>query len=220
MIDKFEKLQRLYQEIHRCGKCVGSTGCLMTDDSERMQREVLPESLTSHVFLVGQALARNTQRVSGIPYHQKNGVLSDTGKTLDDFLAMFGYSLNPKGALSLVYSSDIVQCYPEGNRKPTPTEINHCESWLQQELETISPGVVIVLGECAAKALLKKKEWFEDKVKFKTLKGLCGQEYVLNMSARKCSVFFVPHPSYRRRKPAEVDGIYKQVARLVNSKLS
>jgi uracil-DNA glycosylase len=49
-------------------------------------------------------------------------------------------------------------CRPPGNRDPLPEEIEACRPWLEEQLDTIDPKVVVTLGNFASKLLLNTKE--------------------------------------------------------------
>jgi hypothetical protein len=114
----------LYRKIYECERCLGDPGCRMQPDNERVMRRVVPRAATSPLFVIGQALGPNRQRRSGLPYTYPNGDLSPTGRALDQFLRMIGFTIDPSGTLPYAYSSDIVQRYPGpapyrgGDRRP------------------------------------------------------------------------------------------------------
>jgi len=199
------KILELYEEVHRCKECLGADGCKISEDRSKVRRKLIEESLKSDLFLVGQALAEKTQRLSGIPYHYETLEPSSTGKALNDFLALFGYTIYPKGNDKYPYSSDIIQCWPgsngEGDRKPTKTEVKNCLPWLKKEIELLKPKLVILLGGLSREVFLgKSKEWAEP--------------IESNDFGSPITFIAIPHPSYRRRKPHEVDVIYKKAAEL------
>jgi DNA polymerase len=77
------------------------------------------------------------------------------GRILDDALAA------AEVERSDVYVTNVVKHFkwrPSGKRrihdKPSWTEVNACLPWLEQELELVSPRVVVLLGATAAQALL------------------------------------------------------------------
>jgi DNA polymerase len=77
------------------------------------------------------------------------------GRVLDDALA------EAEVERSGVYVTNVVKHFkwrPSGKRrihdKPSWTEINACLPWLEQELDLVSPRVVVLLGATAAQALL------------------------------------------------------------------
>ncbi len=45
-----------------------------------------------------------------------------------------------------VYITNVVKCRPLQNRDPLPTEIHNCRSWLDRQIELISPRMVVTLG--------------------------------------------------------------------------
>ncbi len=54
-----------------------------------------------------------------------------------------------------VYICNILKCRPPGNRNPRPEEIQVCEPFLIQQLQSIRPKVICAMGTFAAKTLLK-----------------------------------------------------------------
>jgi uracil-DNA glycosylase family 4 len=57
-----------------------------------------------------------------------------------------------------VYIANVVKCRPPENRNPEPDEIETCEPFLFQQIESIKPRVIIALGAFAAKTLLRTQE--------------------------------------------------------------
>jgi DNA polymerase len=57
-----------------------------------------------------------------------------------------------------VYIANVVKCRPPENRNPEPDEIESCEPFLFQQIETIKPKVIIALGAFAARTLLRTQE--------------------------------------------------------------
>jgi uracil-DNA glycosylase family 4 len=114
------------------------------------------------------------------------------------------------GMLPYAYSSDIVQRYPgrtangEGDRFPTPREIENCADWLRTELLILRPRVIILLGAQAAQYFLRghsrrgRIEW--------------GAPNEVEIAANRATAFAVYHPAYRRRKPDLVEQLYERVA--------
>lgn len=44
------------------------------------------------------------------------------------------------------YFTNVVKCRPPNNRKPTSKEIKACYHWLQEEIETVKPSLIVFLG--------------------------------------------------------------------------
>jgi len=53
-----------------------------------------------------------------------------------------------------VYIANTLKCRPPGNRDPLPDEIEACRSFLEEQISTIKPKLVIALGRISAKELL------------------------------------------------------------------
>ena len=88
------RLQRLYERIYACHEC------------PRMNRRKVarnPSGVWSHsdVFVVSQALAQGTQRLTGVSFFGPNGKLGNTGRRLEAFLNLFERTLYPPAAIRL-----------------------------------------------------------------------------------------------------------------------
>jgi len=49
-----------------------------------------------------------------------------------------------------VYITNIVKCYPPGNRTPEASEIAQCAPYLERQIQLIQPKLIVALGETAA----------------------------------------------------------------------
>lgn len=162
-------LASLHSMVSGCNLCADML------DTSKVTRCSAAGPQQSSLFIVSQALARDTQRVSGIPYVLPSGVLSETGKSLERFLNRLGFSLLPTRKLmngdiqiSLapngcrqVYNSEIVQCFPgrldagEGDKFPTlAAKLCMEQQFLKLEIELVDPSVILLLGNNTAK-------WFQ-----------------------------------------------------------
>jgi DNA polymerase len=45
-----------------------------------------------------------------------------------------------------VYICNVIKCRPPNNRDPLPIEIKNCQKWLDQQLELLSPRMIVTLG--------------------------------------------------------------------------
>ena len=134
-------------------------------DPALVRRRLVPDSLESRVVLLGQALGRDTQRLSGLPYcipPPEHPTLSRGGRELDRFLTSFGYTIQPGGRGQYAYHTDLAHYFPgrkargTGDLEPTATEIEHNRRWLLSELRIIHPAVVIMLGLCPSSVFLER----------------------------------------------------------------
>ncbi len=62
------------------------------------------------------------------------------GKFLDELLAKIGMDR------SRVFITNVVKCRPPGNRDPQPEELAACRVYLERQIATINPKVVVTLG--------------------------------------------------------------------------
>lgn len=62
------------------------------------------------------------------------------GKFLDELLAEAGYQRDQ------VFIANVVKCRPPGNRDPLPEELAACSRYLDKQIETINPCVIVTLG--------------------------------------------------------------------------
>ena len=62
------------------------------------------------------------------------------GKLLDQLIAAAGLTREE------VYITNVVKCRPPGNRDPLPEEVEACRSWLDQQIEMVSPKIIVTLG--------------------------------------------------------------------------
>ena len=53
---------------------------------------------------------------------------------------------------------NVVKCRPPQNRDPRPAEVAACRPWLDEQLEVVSPTVVLTVGNFASRLLLGTRE--------------------------------------------------------------
>ncbi len=104
-----------------------------------------------------------------------------------------------------VYIANVVKCRPPGNRNPLPEEVAACRPWLEQQIELISPRVIVTLGNFAAQLLLDTRSG---------IKTLRGRSYPYG------AAFVVPtyHPSYVLRSGSVGEAMAGIRADLVRAK--
>lgn len=93
------------------------------------------------LLVVGEAPGAEEDRVG-------EGFVGRAGKTLDQILASNGIGRHSYGR------SNLVRCRPEGNRKPTRSEIAACLPQLAAFLEEMRPRVIITIGAMPTAAFL------------------------------------------------------------------
>ena len=77
--------------------------------------------------------------VQGEPYVGQSGKLLDN--MLDAIKLKRGHN---------VYITNIVKCYPPGNRTAEANEIAQCAPYLERQIQLIQPKLIVALGETAA----------------------------------------------------------------------
>lgn len=66
--------------------------------------------------------------------------VGQAGKFLDELLEAAGYKREE------VFITNVVKCRPPGNRDPLPEELAACGRYLDRQIETINPCVIVTLG--------------------------------------------------------------------------
>jgi DNA polymerase len=102
-------------------------------------------NVNAKIILVGEAPGRNEDK-KGEPF------VGSAGKRLDEILLDSGIDKND------VYITNIVKCRPPNNRVPTKNEEESCLDYINEEILTINPKIVCVMGNTAFNTLLNGKE--------------------------------------------------------------
>ena len=72
------------------------------------------------------------------------------GQLLDDMLSIIDLDR------SKCYIANIVKCRPPRNRDPLEIEQEACVGYLKQQIQLVSPQIIVCLGRIAAQALLRE----------------------------------------------------------------
>lgn len=91
-----------------------------------------------------------------------------------------------------VYIANVLKCRPPNNRDPLPDEVEHCTPFLKQQIQLISPKVILALGRHAARFLLNTDA---------SMGKLRGKSY--EWGENNIPVFVSYHPAYLLRNPSE-----------------
>ncbi len=70
------------------------------------------------------------------------------GELLDKMIEAMGWTRDS------VYIANTTKCRPPGNRNPQPDELEQCMPFLQAQIATIAPRIIVALGRPAANQLL------------------------------------------------------------------
>lgn len=132
-----EPFRALYEEIADCPRC----------DLARTRTQTVPGTgpASAAVMCIGEAPGQREDE-QGVPF------IGAAGKFLDELLGHAGLSRET------VYIANVVKCRPPGNRDPQPTEIAACRPFLDRQIATVDPRVIVTLGR------FSMQRWFPDAV--------------------------------------------------------
>jgi uracil-DNA glycosylase family 4 len=132
-----KKLETIRQKVIKCTNC----------ELCKTRTNSVPGkgSIHSGVIFVGEAPGKNEDR-NGEPF------IGIAGKKLSAALEEAGVSRDD------VYITNIVKCRPPKNRVPTAIERETCQEYLKQEIATIKPKIICILGNTAFNSLLGGSE--------------------------------------------------------------
>jgi uracil-DNA glycosylase family 4 len=108
------------------------------------------------------------------------------GKLLDEMLRAVSL------ARDSVFITNILKCRPPNNRDPANDEAASCRSYLDRQIELISPKIILAVGRIAAQHLLETDA---------PLGRLRGQKY--DLGDRQIPVIVTYHPAYLLRSPTQ-----------------
>jgi uracil-DNA glycosylase family 4 len=127
------RLVELETEVRGCQKC----GLHAT----RTQTVFARGNPESELCFIGEGPGADEDE-QGFPFVGKAGQL------LDRMIIAMGYGRDD------VYICNIVKCRPPNNRKPEPQEMSACTPYLREQLEILSPKVIVALGATAVNGLI------------------------------------------------------------------
>ena len=130
-VTTLDELRQLIGDCHRCP--LGETRTTLVFGVGRPDADVM---------FIGEAPGRN-EDLKGEPF------VGAAGKLLDELLASADLSRGD------VYIANILKCRPPGNRNPQSAEIETCTPFLREQVQLISPRVIVTLGNFATRFVLK-----------------------------------------------------------------
>jgi DNA polymerase len=137
----------------------------------------------AELMIIGEAPGYN-EDLDGIPFTGK------AGKLLNIMLA------NGMGMKrDEVYLANILKCRPHENRDPTEEEMAACWPWLEQQITTIRPKVIMTVGKFGSVAVIKP-------LFSATMTNLRGRIFEVKVGDFNVSVVPTWHPAFLLRQPA------------------
>ncbi len=133
-----EALQAIRTEIGDCTRC-------KLHKLGRRQIVFGVGNPSADLMFVGEAPGAD-EDVQGIPF------VGRAGQLLTKIIEAIGLRRDE------VYIANVIKCRPPENRNPEPDEVDTCEPFLFQQIDSVQPKVIVALGTFAAKALLKTQD--------------------------------------------------------------
>ena len=119
-------LEAIAEEIRVCTRCR-----LHEQRAKTVPGEGSPDT---EVVLVGEGPGRDENQ-AGRPF------VGASGRLLTELIESVGWRRQD------VFITNVVKCWPPGNRDPQPDEIAACAPYLHRQLEVLDPAVVVTAGK-------------------------------------------------------------------------
>ena len=136
-------------------------------------------SVDADLLIVGEAPGADEDR-AGEPFVGRAGGL------LTQMLAAIGLTREE------VFIANILKCRPPGNRNPSPEEALACRPWLERQIATIKPKLILSVGGVSATNLLQTDT---------AVGQLRGK--IHSLGDERIPLIVTYHPAYLLRKPSE-----------------
>ncbi|MEE8372975.1 MAG: uracil-DNA glycosylase [Dehalococcoidia bacterium] len=109
--------------------------CELCEGLAKTRNKVVPGegSDTAKIVFIGEAPGFHEDQ-QGRPF------VGQAGQFLDQLLSSIGLKRDD------VHICNVIKCRPPSNRDPLPAEIANCQTWLNRQLELISPKMIVTLG--------------------------------------------------------------------------
>ena len=147
----------------------------------------------SKIMIIGEAPGKD-EDLLGEPF------VGRAGKLLDEILLSIGIERQS------VYVTNTIKCRPPDNRNPKNDEIESCADYLDEQIDTVNPSVIVLLGKVAANRLLQMDE---------TMQNLRNQVFLHKKSNTPMIVFY--HPAYILRSPLQKRGVWQDLKFLMST---
>ncbi|NNE38912.1 MAG: uracil-DNA glycosylase [Gammaproteobacteria bacterium] len=166
-----DSLDDLRKQVSVCTKCRLHAG--------RTQTVFGTGSYEADWMLIGEAPGAEEDK-QGEPF------VGRAGKLLTAMLASIGLEREE------VFIANILKCRPPNNRDPSADEVAACEEYLNYQIKSIKPRLIIALGRIAAQNLLKSDV---------PIGKMRGKDYEYGEEGIPVVVTY--HPAYLLRSPRE-----------------
>ncbi|MDR1354215.1 MAG: uracil-DNA glycosylase [Oscillospiraceae bacterium] len=127
----FETLKNEIKSCQKCDLCLTRKNTVFGDGIAKTK-----------LLFVGEAPGQMEDEM-GLPF------VGRSGKLLDKMLAAVDISRTKN-----MFITNIVKCRPPNNADPTDTQRQACAEYLKQQIDLISPKVIVCVGRIAATSLI------------------------------------------------------------------
>lgn len=117
-----EEVAQMVRQCTRCELCRGRTNAVPGDGAP-----------AAEIMFIGEAPGWNEDK-QGLPF------VGASGQFLNELLASINLDR------TTVFITNVVKCRPPGNRDPLPDEIAACYPYLETQINTIDPLLIVTLG--------------------------------------------------------------------------
>ena len=159
--------------------CIKCTSCGLS--KTRKNVVVGKGNQSARMVIIGEGPGEK-EDITGLPF------VGRAGKMLDTALAYV--DIDP---LEDCYITNIVKCRPPDNRKPSLDESEACMPWLNEQINLLSPKIIVLAGSTAVQSFLGIKE---------PISKIRGQ-WIEKNNIKYMPIF---HPSYLLRNPSKDKG--------------
>jgi uracil-DNA glycosylase family 4 len=180
------------QSIQSCSACALAQNCT--------QKVPGTGSKTADLMIIGEGPGHD-EDIRGEPFVGRSGQL------LEKLLASIGLDRDS------VFMTNIVKCQPPNNRDPKPEEIAQCGQFLEAQIKSISPAIILSVGRISAHSLLGTTQ---------PIGRLLNDMHQLPGSEIPLKVTY--HPAYLLRNPAakslawhDMKMLYAHLKQLIDS---
>ena len=166
---KKQDMEKIIYLVKNCKKCILY--------STRNKTVIGKGSLDAKIMFIGEAPGSNEDS-QGKPFVGK------AGKILDELLNSICLKKND------IYISNILKCRPPNNRNPLKIEISICSKFLDKQIETIHPIIIVPLGNFAVSYIFKKFC-----IKFDKISKIHGKVFFVDTNFGKIKIIPIYHPA-------------------------
>lgn len=159
------------EALLKCNKCEDMIGT-----------PIVGYPIKSKIILIGQAPGIKEGKL-------KKPFAWTAGKNMFKWFSSIG--LEEEEFRRNIYMTAVCRCYPgknpsgSGDRVPSDIEIKKCSKWLDYEIETLKPKLIIPVGKLAISQFII----------FDKLNDVVGKKIIYKKSKQNISIVALPHPS-------------------------